>query len=127
MLTEQLVCKRHGLTDYKIDTRRGGGRKARCIKCAREYTHKRRRVMKRLLVDDFGGKCSLCGYNRCISALHFHHLDSTKKVFGIAKIGSESLEKVRTEAKKCILVCANCHAEIEAQSANGEATSFSTK
>ena len=55
----------------------------------------------------------MCGYNKCIAALDFHHLDPNAKEGGI--IGTTaSLEKQREEAKKCILVCANCHREIHA-------------
>jgi hypothetical protein len=62
----------------------------------------------------FGGKCVKCGYNKCIGALQFHHTDPSKKSFGIAEGYQRfSLAKLIEEAKKCILVCANCHSEIE--------------
>jgi predicted HNH restriction endonuclease len=45
--------------------------------------------------------------------LDFHHVDSTKKEFGIGNSGyTRSWEKVKKELDKCILVCANCHREI---------------
>lgn len=31
-----------------------------------------------------GGKCQICGYNKCTGALEFHHLDPTKKDFNIS-------------------------------------------
>lgn len=52
-------------------------------------------------------------YNRYLGALEFHHLDPTLKSFPLSKDTGKSLEKQRKEAKKCVLVCANCHAEIE--------------
>lgn len=56
----------------------------------------------------------LCGYDRYIGALHFHHRDPETKRFGIAEQGKTlSLQAMREEAAKCDLVCANCHAEIE--------------
>ena len=59
-----------------------------------------------------GGKCVLCGYNKCIQALEFHHINSKDKEFGISAKGyTRSWEKVKNELKKCILVCANCHRE----------------
>jgi hypothetical protein len=71
--------------------------------------------MQAALVAEFGGRCVLCGYDRHPGALHFHHLDPTEKAFGIGGTGATpSLEKLRQEARKCVLLCANCHAEVEA-------------
>ena len=50
-----------------------------------------------------------------LSALQFHHIDREQKAFGIAQAGvTRSLEKCREEARKCVLLCANCHAALEA-------------
>ncbi len=70
----------------------------------------RKRAKKRL-VEYKGGSCQICGYNRCINALEFHHLDRNKKDFTIAG-KSISFEKIKSEVDKCILVCSNCHREI---------------
>lgn len=69
---------------------------------------------KQKLVNALGGKCCLCGYNKCLSALQFHHTDPTKKDFSISSNAHIAFEKALEEAKKCILVCANCHREIHA-------------
>lgn len=69
---------------------------------------------KQRLVNSLGGKCCLCGYNKCLSALEFHHTDPTKKDFTISNSPHMAFEKSLQEAKKCILVCANCHREIHA-------------
>ena len=62
-----------------------------------------------------GGCCQVCGYDRCIEALEFHHLDPSQKDFGISKKGyTRSWEKVKEEVEKCILLCANCHREAHA-------------
>jgi hypothetical protein len=75
---------------------------------------RRRRQIKEILVAEFGGRCVLCGYDRFPRALHFHHLDPAQKAFAIARKGhTRSLDRAREEARKCALVCANCHAEIE--------------
>jgi hypothetical protein len=67
------------------------------------------------LVDEAGGKCIVCGYDKCHWAFHFHHLDPTTKEFNLAGARqTASLEKLRAEAAKCVLLCANCHAEVEA-------------
>lgn len=74
---------------------------------------KRRKKLRQMAVDYLGGKCLICGYKTSISALEFHHLDKTKKDFGISKNGiTRSWEKTKSEIDKCILVCANCHREI---------------
>ena len=66
-----------------------------------------------MAIEYKGGKCLICGYNRCNEALEFHHIDSHKKDFGISKDGyTRSWEKVKLELDKCICVCANCHREI---------------
>jgi hypothetical protein len=70
--------------------------------------------VKQLLVSEAGGACALCGYQRFAGALHFHHLDPSKKDFSLSHTGvSRGLAQARTESKKCILLCSNCHAEVE--------------
>lgn len=61
---------------------------------------------------EFGGKCEICGYSKCLAALHFHHKDHTTKSFSINAANGVSYAKKVEEAKKCILVCSNCHVEI---------------
>lgn len=73
----------------------------------KKYRHRR----KELLLQAFGNKCQVCGYNRCQKALEFHHLDPFKKEFDFSKT-IISWEKTKNELKKCICVCANCHREI---------------
>lgn len=74
---------------------------------------KRRKKIKDMAIQYKGGKCVLCGYNKCEDALQFHHLDSDKKEFGVSQSGlTRSWDRVKNEIEKCILVCANCHREI---------------
>jgi hypothetical protein len=57
----------------------------------------------------------LCGYDKYAGALQFHHLDPAAKAFVLSRDGStRSLSEARAEAAKCVLLCANCHAEVEA-------------
>jgi hypothetical protein len=75
----------------------------------------RRRRVKEMLIGEAGGACAICGFDRHPSALHFHHLDPTKKRFPVSRRGvTRSIEEVREEARKCMLLCANCHAQVEA-------------
>ena len=78
-----------------------------------EAVKRRRKKVKEMAVEYKGGKCEKCGYNKCTRALEFHHLDPAEKDFGIAHKGrTNSWEKIKIELDKCIMVCANCHAEI---------------
>lgn len=75
---------------------------------------KRRKKLKAMAVELKGGKCNLCGYNRCIGALEFHHLIPSQKEFALSMKGlTRSWEKIQQELEKTILLCANCHREVE--------------
>jgi hypothetical protein len=87
----------------------------RCRKCRSASVSRRRRRVKEILVQEAGCACRLCGYSSCVSALEFHHLVPAEKQFGLASGGlARSLSVIRIEAKKCVLLCGNCHAEVEA-------------
>jgi hypothetical protein len=76
---------------------------------------KRRRKLKAMVVEYRGGSCILCGYSRCTGALDLHHVDESLKEFGLSLKGmTRSWERIKKEADKCVLVCANCHREIHA-------------
>ncbi len=68
-----------------------------------------------MLVAEAGGRCRSCGYDRCPANLHFHHVDPIQKSFELSMSAGRSLAAYRAEAAKCVLVCANCHGEIEAE------------
>ena len=71
-----------------------------------------RKRRKENLIRLCGGKCSLCGYNKCIGALEFHHINPKDKSFGISTGNCHKIEDDIAEVKKCLLLCANCHREI---------------
>ncbi len=83
-----------------------------CKECSQITTKERNKRVKRECVEYKGGKCQLCGYSKCLSALDFHHTDDTTKDFSIAKKQGWNFEKLKLELDKCILVCSNCHREI---------------
>ena len=72
-----------------------------------------RQKRKTDLIYIMGGKCQICGYNKCEAALEFHHCNSNEKDFNLSNGNCRSLEKDLREARKCILLCANCHREVE--------------
>lgn len=105
-----LRCPRHGMT--RFGRRAAGG--YRCNRCRADAVSRRRRRIKRLLVDEAGGACVVCGYDRYVGALEFHHLVPAEKRFALSHRGvTRSLAAAREEARRCVLLCANCHAEVE--------------
>lgn len=104
-------CSVHG-PEVELIRRDDGG--YRCGQCRSDAVVTRRRRVKEILLREAGGACVLCGYDRCVAALQFHHVDPVTKSFAIAGYGMcRSLERTRAEAAKCVLLCANCHAEVE--------------
>lgn len=80
-------------------------------KAKSQHVKKSRDKLKRVLVDYKGGCCSICGYNKCIKALEFHHLDPNTKDFTVGQ-KHFSIEVMKSEVDKCVLLCANCHREV---------------
>ncbi len=68
--------------------------------------------LKERAIAHLGGKCVVCGYDRCPSAFDFHHVDSEAKDFSISE--KTSWAAILPELEKCVLVCSNCHREIHA-------------
>ncbi len=98
----------------KRETRRYADRRQYLIKAV----HKRRKKIRQMAIEYKGGCCKVCGYDRCIEALEFHHNNSNGKDFSISDKGyTRSWAKVKEELDKCMLLCANCHRETHAKSA----------
>jgi transposase len=105
-----LECRRHGQGEFVLE----GRGYYRCRHCRMESVSRRRRKLKVILVAEAGGCCTVCGYDRHLRALAFHHVDPADKRLQISWNGvTRSLETLRTEAQKCVLLCSNCHAEVE--------------
>jgi len=104
-------CRTRGWTEFVAT---GSKRQPRCRRCRSAHVSKRRRRLKEILVTEAGGACVICGYDRYHGALHFHHLAKAEKAFALSDAGvARSIAAARREAQKCVLVCANCHAEVE--------------
>jgi hypothetical protein len=90
-----IACKNKDLQSYEAQQRRGLNRKLDIIQAA-------------------GGCCSKCGYSKNLAALVFHHSDSDAKDFKLdmRSLSNRKLAPILDEIRKCILVCANCHAEL---------------
>lgn len=105
-----LHCPRHGRCSHVCEPRGY----YRCRRCRKEAVTRRRRRIKQILVVEAGGRCQLCAYDRCLAALEFHHVDPSEKHFGMARNGVHGIDRLRAELRKCVLLCGNCHAEVEA-------------
>jgi len=85
----------HKFQDYKSQQERGKSR-------------------KKDLIQMKGGGCEICGYNKSLAALSFHHLDPLRKSFqlDIRSLSNRKIESILDEASKCQLLCSNCHMEV---------------
>ena len=88
----------------------------RIAKWQREYGNQLRNKYnrkKKQYIDEYklSKGCSVCGYNECVGALEFHHNGDKEFCIGTA-IYTESLETIKKEIEKCIILCANCHREL---------------
>jgi len=97
------ICKlcNHKFKDYQ------NRQAARCGSC---NTKIRRFRAKAAAIKYLGGKCKKCGWQGNQAALQFHHKNSKKKDFIIGNVANKSWDSIKGEMKKCILLCANCHA-----------------
>ncbi|MGI8716041.1 MAG: helix-turn-helix domain-containing protein [Solirubrobacteraceae bacterium] len=109
LLAITMSCPTHGQTEFSIE----GRGYYRCRRCRSEAVTNRRGV-KATLVAEAGGRCAICGYDRYAGALAFHHLDPLEKRLHVSAGGNGyRIETIRAGARKCVLLCANCHAEVE--------------
>ncbi len=110
-LTVESVCPHHGETTFILE----GRSYYRCKRCRSEGVVRRRQRVKSILVEEAGGCCAICGYDRHVRVLQFHHLDPSLKRLSLSGQGvTYSIDTLRAEAQKCVLLCANCHVEVEA-------------
>ena len=68
-----------------------------------------RKILNKLKING----CAICGYDKCVASLDFHHVNPRDKQYKIS-IGfmSYTNENISDEVNKCILLCKNCHYEI---------------
>jgi hypothetical protein len=93
----------------------GHGRHRWCCKrCVGENVTRRKQKIKWILVEEAGGCCAICGYDTTVINLHFHHVDPATKSFSLHMGTTKAIARYREEARKCVLLCANCHGEVEA-------------
>lgn len=111
------------LRPYCIDCTRAAGRET----IRRKYHKTKNGIkIKRIKIRNHlsvmcGGCCVICGYNKFISALEYHHVHKPDfrimdKVMSLVSTNGETrfrhAKSMSDELSKCILVCANCHCAI---------------
>lgn len=82
-----------------------------CIPCEKKRLWEQHRGFKQKCVEYKGGKCCKCGYNKCLPAMDFHHIDPSQKDYQISELRTKNWKIVQSELDKCVLLCRNCHAE----------------
>ena len=104
-------CPIHGKTEFHFYEKSGRKGQWKCLKCESELAVLKKQKYKLKMIEYKGGKCERCGYDKNISALDFHHIDSSTKKFTLSDT-HHSWDETKKELDKCILVCANCHREL---------------
>jgi len=108
-------CKKHGVTEHiwEQPVKEKYGR-YRCKKCRSFKVSEDRRKLRKEAVETAGGRCSTCGYSKSLWALQFHHIHKDEKSYNIGDLVRDRKKKLLfEELEKCVLLCANCHAEAE--------------
>jgi len=110
------ICDKY-LPLHNFYVRKRGGPAGRCKPCANRlsYLDQEKKYFKRKmeLISLFGSACTICGYNKNLAALCFHHKDPGMKEFKIdrSNIHGRSMNAILAELKSCTLLCSNCHME----------------
>ena len=79
----------------------------RCASWSKRFYDKRRKLISEYKLSK---GCKVCGYNKCASALDFHH--EGNKDSCMAHLLVYKIETIQKEIDKCIVLCANCHREL---------------
>jgi len=94
---------------------RMGKSQSYCKQCNHQNVLDRQREFKQKCLDYKGLSCSKCGYDKCIAALEFHHLNPEEKEFVPSHYRHTSWKKneitIKKELDKCVVLCSNCHRE----------------
>lgn len=116
-IKENKICLKCNIlkpnTDFYKKSENGRHTNSYCKECVKTGVTILKKNFKQECINYKGGKCIICEYNKCNSALEFHHINPEEKDFHISDTTAHKLNnKIKLELDKCILVCANCHREI---------------
>lgn len=91
------------------------GKLGYCRECWNRYQVERRLKMKQQVMTAMGVySCQRCGFTPVLpedhAAIDFHHHDPAGKEAGVSDlIRRSTLDAAIEEARKCQVLCANCH------------------
>ena len=85
--------------------------RAKSIKDTRDRAKKR----NKRLINRYKSMCG-CKYcnERTTVCLDFHHLDPSIKEDNLSRMDTVSIDRIKEEIRKCIVVCSNCHRKLHA-------------
>jgi len=104
------TCNRCREEDY-FDMRKWGDEKV-CPTCYRVVFKEHCRIFNEWLQEEGIKECAFCGKARVNpSDFHFDHVNMFEKEssIGIMLFEGASMEAIKTETKKCQLLCVGCH------------------
>jgi hypothetical protein len=108
---ELKLCPKCNISKSKTEFYHSKKSSSYCKSCIVESNLQRQRDTKLLAVEYKGGKCSICGYSKCIAALDFHHTNPIEKDKNFFNMRGGLSVSLKSELDKCVLLCANCHRE----------------
>ena len=78
------------------------------------HSQTKRAIERKLkLIELRGGGCEVCGYNKNIGAIEFHHIDPNEKegTLTARTLSNRNMDWIMNEFSKVMCLCANCHRE----------------
>ena len=99
------------LNDFNLLKTSKDGHHSRCKQCKTVLDIERRNNRINSLKLSIGGKCTKCGYDKCLAALEFHHRNKEDKLYNLSQKKYMKENSLLKEIGKCNLLCANCHRE----------------
>lgn len=119
-------------SEFNVCRAKKDGLQTRCRECSKlndklDYvnTPKRREKLyirrdahiayNRRLTDKYKSLCGcvVCKEN-CSAVLDFHHLDADTKENNPSGMVAHATSKLKSEIRKCVVLCANCHRKLHA-------------
>jgi hypothetical protein len=104
-------CGRCGETD---PSKFYGHKRKVCGPCHNAYNTKLGQERRLRAVEELGGRCVVCGFDKYTCALDIHHKDAGEKDPKFRSMRGWTWEHISAELKKCVLLCKNCHAAVHA-------------
>jgi hypothetical protein len=116
------ICKQElPIENFYKDASRKGGFSHRCKNCEKEkvkqYDAPFKDKIKELLDIEKSKGCHYCPESTP-ECLDFHHRNPKDKKYSVSTMlffgHNHTIEKVKAELEKCIVICANCHRKLHA-------------